>query len=95
MAAGTAAGLVPIRSITRSIPSSNPRSLAATLKQHDRLSVADGSETVAYIPDGQEQPGSICLKLLGQLKGIQVGKVEDTFNWCYKVREEDGNVEKN
>ncbi|PKS06327.1 hypothetical protein jhhlp_007075 [Lomentospora prolificans] len=94
MAAGTAAGLVPIRSITRSIASSNPGSLAATVKQHDRVSLADGTETVTYIPDGQEEPGSICLKLLGQLKGIQVGKVEDQFNWCYKVREEDGNVEK-
>ena len=94
MAAGTAAGLVPIRSITRNISASQPLSLASTAKSHERLSLGDNTETVTYIPDSQEDAGPICLKLLGQLKGIQVGKVEDKFGWCFEVREADGNVEK-
>ncbi len=36
MAAGTAAALVPIRSITRRIDHSDPTSLAATVKKHAR-----------------------------------------------------------
>lgn len=90
MAAGTAAGLVPIRSITRHIPPSNPRSLAATNASHERVSVAEGTETVSYLPDAQEDAGSICLRLLGELKGIQLGSVEDRFGWCFKVSGKDG-----
>lgn len=91
MAAGTAASLVPIRSITRRIAASEPASLAATLKSHARLSVdtAKGDETITYIPDSQEDAGPLCLKLLAQLKGIQTGKVEDKFGWCVKVSGED------
>ncbi|PSR80225.1 branched-chain-amino-acid aminotransferase 1 [Coniella lustricola] len=91
MAAGTAASLVPIRSITRRIASSDPKSLATTLKSHSRLSVdaAKGEETVSYIPDTQEDAGDLCLKLLAQLKGIQAGKVEDKFDWCLKITDED------
>ena len=91
MAAGTAAGLVPIRSITRQIPSSNPRSLAATNPDHKRVSVgSDGTEAVTYLSDSQEDAGPICLRLLNELKGIQLGKVEDKFGWCFKVSEKDG-----
>jgi branched-chain amino acid aminotransferase len=91
MAAGTAAGLVPIRSITRHIPASNPRSLAATARDHPRAAVADdGTETVTYLPDAQADAGPICSRLLGELKGIQVGKVEDRFGWCARVEEKDG-----
>lgn len=91
MAAGTAASLVPIRSITRRIPASDPKSLAAAVKSHDRFSVdtAKGEETVQCIPDGQEEAGDFCLKLLSQLKGIQTGKVEDEFGWAFKISEED------
>jgi branched-chain amino acid aminotransferase len=91
MAAGTAASLVPIRSITRRIPASDPKSLAAVVKSHERLSVdtAKGEETITYVPDGQEDAGALCLKLLAQLKGIQMGKVQDELNWCYKVTAED------
>lgn len=91
MAAGTAASLVPIRSITRRIASSDPKSLATTVKSHERLSVdtAKGEETIKYIPDSQEDAGALCLKLLSQLKGIQMGKVEDKFDWCYKISAED------
>lgn len=90
MAAGTAAGLVPIRSITRHVPASNPRSLAATNASHERVSVSDDTEIVTYLPESQEDAGPICLKLLNQLKGIQLGKVEDKFGWCFKVSEKDG-----
>lgn len=91
MAAGTAASLVPIRSITRRIAASDPKSLAAVVKSHERLSVdaAKGEETITYVPEGQEDAGALCLKLLAQLKGIQMGKVEDELNWCYKISGED------
>ncbi|KAJ4394794.1 hypothetical protein N0V93_004014 [Gnomoniopsis smithogilvyi] len=91
MAAGTAASLVPIRSITRRTAASDPKSLAATIQSHSRLSVdkAKGEETVTYIPDAQEDAGPLCLRLLNQLKAIQTGKAEDNFNWCFKVSAED------
>lgn len=91
MAAGTAASLVPIRSITRRIAASDPKSLAAVVKSHDRLSVdtAKGYETITYVPDGQEDAGALCLKLLARLKGIQTGKVEDEMGWCCRVSGED------
>lgn len=90
MAAGTAAALVPIRSITRRIDHSSPTSLAATVKQHPRLEVSVGQETVTYIPKTQEDAGPVCLRLLTQLKGIQLGKVQDTFGWNFAVSEHDG-----
>lgn len=91
MAAGTAASLVPIRSITRRIAASDPKSLAASLQSHPRLSVdkSKAEETITYIPDTQEDAGPLCLKLLAQLKGIQMGKAEDKFGWCFKISEDD------
>lgn len=91
MAAGTAASLVPIRSITRRLAASDPKSLAATVKSHSRLSVdeAKGEQTVAYIADSQEDAGPLCLRLLSQFKAIQTGKAEDKFDWCVKVTAED------
>jgi len=67
MAAGTAAALVPIKSITRK----------------------SRSETTSYIAEDSEEPGSICIKLLTTLKGIQAGKIDDTFGWNSKVEEVD------
>ncbi|EJT71749.1 branched-chain-amino-acid aminotransferase 1 [Gaeumannomyces tritici R3-111a-1] len=90
MAAGTAAALVPIRSITRRMADSDPKSLAAQVKQHTRLEVATGEETVTYIPASQDDAGPLCLRLLAQLKGIQLGKVKDEFGWCAAVSQEDG-----
>lgn len=90
MAAGTAAALVPIRSITRRMDASDPQSLAATIKEHPRLTIKKGEETIAYMPDSQEDAGAVCLKLLAQLKGIQLGKVKDEFGWCFKVEEAHG-----
>ncbi|KAF7558744.1 hypothetical protein G7046_g5412 [Stylonectria norvegica] len=81
MAAGTAAGLVPIRSISRQKTTGLPAG--------SNVTVADGAETVTYIPATQEDAGPICLKLLTQLKGIQLGKVKDEFNWTVTVGEAD------
>jgi len=67
MAAGTAAALVPIRSITR----------------------LSDSKTSTYIPSESEEPGPVCLKLLTTLKGVQLGKIKDTFGWNSKVGEVD------
>ena len=67
-----------------------PQSLAATLKEHERLTVNGDEETISFLPDSQEDAGPICTKLLMQLKGIQLGKVEDKFGWCFKVSAEDG-----
>jgi branched-chain amino acid aminotransferase len=71
-AAGTAAALVPIRSITRR---------------------RDGkTETLTYIPDGQEEPGPLFEKLLKHLKDIQLAKAEDKFNWRFPVSAADKEV---
>jgi len=90
MAAGTAAALVPIRSITRKMDASSPSSLAATVKQHPRLQVGAGQETVTYVAEGEEDAGPLCLRLLTHLKGIQLGKLQDEFGWCRQVSAEDG-----
>ncbi|KAK3329907.1 aminotransferase [Apodospora peruviana] len=90
MAAGTAAALVPIRSITRRVSTSSQQSLASTTKEHPRVAFKDGEETITYIPEGVEDAGDLCLKLLAQLKGIQLGKVEDKFGWRVEVKKEDG-----
>ncbi|KAH7017052.1 aminotransferase [Ilyonectria destructans] len=72
MAAGTAAALVPIRSITR---------------RHEEV-----EDVVNYIPASQEEAGPICTKLLTTLQSIQLGKLDDPFNWRFTVSEADKNV---
>lgn len=64
MAAGTAAALVPIQSIT----------------------MKSKNDTFTYL-DSDEEPGPICLKLLSTLKGIQQGKIEDSFRWLDQVED--------
>ncbi|RSL80317.1 hypothetical protein CEP52_017407 [Fusarium oligoseptatum] len=71
-AAGTAAALVPIRSITR--------------RREGK------TDTVTYIPDGQEEPGPLFGKLLKHLKDIQLAKAEDKFNWRFPVSAADKDV---
>ncbi|RMI98436.1 hypothetical protein CDV36_016121 [Fusarium kuroshium] len=71
-AAGTAAALVPIRSITR--------------RREGK------TDTVTYIPDGQEEPGPLFGKLLNHLKDIQLAKAEDKFNWRFPVSAADKEV---
>ncbi|QIX00621.1 hypothetical protein AMS68_006138 [Peltaster fructicola] len=62
MAAGTAASLVPIKSITM-------RSRNIDVKYQS----------------GGDEPGPVIVKLLEQLKGIQQGKVKDSFGWVEQV----------
>jgi branched-chain amino acid aminotransferase len=92
MAAGTAASLVPIRSITRRVPPTSPTSIVAAIGKHEKLSSEQNSETVTYAPDErhEEDIGPICTRLLTQLRAIQLGKVKDEFNWCFPVTREDG-----
>lgn len=92
MAAGTAAALVPIRSITRREPPTSPKSITSAVRQHERLVSDQDSESVIYAPDSQddEDIGRICARLLTQLRAIQLGKIRDEFNWCFPVTREDG-----
>ncbi|TQN72811.1 Transaminase htyB [Colletotrichum shisoi] len=91
MAAGTAAALVPIRSITRRVEATSPQSLVAAAGAQERVSSAKaGEETVTFIPEGQEEAGDICLRLLSTLKGIQLGKHKDEFGWNVAVGAADG-----
>ncbi|KAL8720847.1 MAG: hypothetical protein Q9225_002364 [Loekoesia sp. 1 TL-2023] len=64
MAAGTAAALVPIKSITMR-------------SRKDKFSYHDGGN----------EPGPACVKLLTTLKGIQQGKIKDSFGWLDHVKE--------
>lgn len=67
MAAGTAAALVPIKSIT----------------------MKSKGDTFEYKGmDGE--PGPVVVKLLTTLKGIQQGKIKDTFGWLHEVQEPKG-----
>ena len=67
MAAGTAAALVPIKSITMK-------------SRNDKF----------IYNHGIEEPGPACVKLLTTLKGIQQGRVKDTFGWLEYVGEAEG-----
>jgi branched-chain amino acid aminotransferase len=71
MAAGTAAALVPIKSITMR-------------SRNDKFIYQGGSD----------EPGPACIKLLTTLKGIQQGKLKDTFGWLDYVKEAKGFGEK-
>lgn len=86
MAAGTAAALVPIRSITRRVKGGLPTKANVTMDAE--------SERVTYIPESQEEAGPVCLKVLAELKGIQLGKVEDKFGWRCEVTAADLDIEK-
>lgn len=92
MGAGTAAALVPIRSITRQESPTSPTSITSAIGKHERLSSDQDSEKITYAPDSQsaEDIGPICTRLLTQLRAIQLGKVQDEFNWCFPVTREDG-----
>lgn len=65
MAAGTAASLVPIKSII----------------------MRSKNEEFAYVVGKDNGPGEVCERLLGMVKGIQMGKEEDRFGWCFTVTE--------
>ena len=78
-AAGTAAALVPIRSITRRG--------THLLPSCPRVTSNPDSETVTYIADGEEDAGPVCLRLLTQLRAIQLGKAKDDFGWRFQVKD--------
>ncbi|CAK7564631.1 MAG: hypothetical protein SEPTF4163_002527 [Sporothrix epigloea] len=89
-AAGTAAALVPIRSITRRLPEGHPQSLVTSGAQLPKnVVVSEGEEVITYLPDDQTEAGPVCLRVLTQLKAVQLGKVADEFNWCSTVVAED------
>lgn len=90
MAAGTAAALVPIRSITRRTSATAATSIASAVGKHERLSGDAESEIVTFLPAEREEAGDICSKLIGQLQGIQLGRVKDQFGWNFAVSQEDG-----
>ncbi|KAI1430032.1 aminotransferase [Xylaria sp. FL1777] len=92
MGAGTAAALVPIRSITRRQSPTSLKSITSAIGKHERLSSDQDSEKVTYAPDTQdaEDIGPVCTRLLTRLRAIQLGKVEDELNWCFHVTQEDG-----
>ncbi|KAM0741685.1 hypothetical protein ACQRIT_004542 [Beauveria bassiana] len=89
MAAGTAAALVPIRSITRRVAGG----LSAAEGGVAKVSTEGDQVTVTYMPPEQEEAGPVCLKLLEKLRAIQLGKIEDEFGWRCNVGEEDLAVE--
>ncbi|OAA59916.1 branched-chain-amino-acid aminotransferase 5 [Cordyceps fumosorosea ARSEF 2679] len=86
MAAGTAAALVPIRSVTRLVKGGLPTGAA-------NVTTDDESETVTYIAADKDEAGPVCIKVLTQLKAIQLGKVEDEFGWRCEVGVQDLKVE--
>ena len=66
IAAGTAAALVPIKSISMK-------------SRNDKF----------YYREGSDEAGPAAVKLLSILKGIQQGKIEDSFGWLEYVKEPD------
>lgn len=96
-AAGTAAALVPLRSITRRIDSGSASggSLAAavpSLRSHPRVQRGPGEEeTITYMAAGQTDAGPVCRRLLARLRAIQQGTVADPYGWVAAVTEGDVN----
>jgi len=86
LAAGTAASLVPVRSVTRC---EKPK----MLPPGPRVSGDAASETVTYMPETQTEAGPVCAKLLARLKAIQLGKAKDEFGWCFVVTEADKKID--
>lgn len=70
VAAGTAAALVPIKSITMR-------------SRKDKFIYREGSD----------EAGPAAVKLLSTLKGIQLGKIQDSFGWLECVKEPDSRPE--
>lgn len=89
LGAGTAVGLVPIRSITRRGTRQRGR-----LPPGPRVVLADDdedAETVLYMPD--EQPpgggGPVFRKLRAHFTALQRGTVPDEFGWRFEVTAKD------
>jgi branched-chain amino acid aminotransferase len=86
LGAGTGVTLVPIRSITR-------RRVTQQWHSSERLLLNENSETIQYIPDERPSGGPVYLKLLAQLRAIQVGEIPDEFGWRFEVRSEDRDLD--
>lgn len=86
LAAGTAASLVPVRSITR-------RGKVGLLPVRPNVSVDGDWETVMYMPESQTEAGFVCLKLLKHLREIQQGRVKDDFGWRFVVTADDMKID--
>lgn len=87
LGAGTAVGLVAIRSITR-------RGTTARLPTSPRVPAqSNESETIIYIPDDQQGGGPVFQKLWAQFKAIQLGKIQDEFGWRFEVQEKHKELE--
>ncbi|KAJ4419967.1 hypothetical protein N0V82_004682 [Gnomoniopsis sp. IMI 355080] len=91
LGAGTAMGMVPIRSITR-----RRGTTATRLASGPRVLIdgdADvGTETVVYIPDDQEGGGPVFQKLSTMFRALQLGKAQDKFGWRFEVQAKDGDL---
>ena len=78
--AGTAVGLVAIRSITR-------RGMTARLATSPRvLTDSVEVETITYVPPDQQGGGPVFQKLFAYFRAIQRGKVQDEFGWRFEVQ---------
>ncbi|KAJ4386150.1 hypothetical protein N0V93_009043 [Gnomoniopsis smithogilvyi] len=91
LGAGTAMGMVPIRSITRRRGSSVSQ-LAAGSRVLIDGDKETGTETVVYIPDDQEAGGPVFQKLSTMFRALQLGKEEDKFGWRFEVQAKDGDL---
>lgn len=91
LGAGTAMGMVPIRSITR-----RREPTAARLPPGPRVLIdgdeETGTETVVYIPDGQEDGGPVFQKLSALFRALQQGREPDKFGWRFEVQATDGDL---
>ncbi|KAK3386467.1 branched-chain amino acid aminotransferase [Podospora didyma] len=90
LGAGTAMGLVPIRSITRRLGAGRGRLPVG----HPRVATTDNEseEAVVYIADEQKGGGPVFRKLMEKFKAIQLGKGEDEFGWRFEVQEKDKQI---
>jgi len=85
LGAGTAVGLVAIRSITR-----RGLKLRTPLPPHARVSsTSEDLETITYVPDDNQAGGPVVSRLNVELKALQSGKVADRSGWLHEVQAED------
>lgn len=91
LGAGTAMGMVPIRSITRRRETTASR-LSASPRVLIDGDVETGTETVVYVPDGQEDGGPVFQKLSALFRALQLGKEQDEFGWRFEVQAKDGDL---
>lgn len=57
---------------------------AASLVPIKNITMKSKNDKFSY-GNGSDEPGEVCVKLLNTLRGIQLGKIEDKFGWCFNV----------